>query len=135
MSGNYQCGCGQKTKNPSGICDKCLEKVRFLNRIREIVGITPKQRKKKTKYKYETYLAFKPNRGYKDGKEQLCWYCEKACGRCSWSRSFTPIEGWEAEPTTVRNRDTAQRTTATYYIKACPEYEPLKMRRKVQSFE
>lgn len=32
--------------------------------------------------------------------QTLCWRCAKACGKCSWSdRSFTPVEGWVAEPT------------------------------------
>ena len=30
-------------------------------------------------------------------KEQLCWACQKACGDCSWSSCFQPVEGWTAE--------------------------------------
>ena len=37
-------------------------------------------------------------------KEQLCWACQKACGDCSWSSCFQPVEGWTAEK--------------------CPEYVP-----------
>lgn len=29
-------------------------------------------------------------------KEQLCWTCQKACGECSWSSCFQPVEGWTA---------------------------------------
>jgi hypothetical protein len=110
--------------------------MRFLNRIREIVGRFPsekdlKERKsKRKKAKYETYLAYKP-KNHVNSKDQLCWYCEKAGGLCSWSKDFTPVEGWDAEPDTIRNRDTIHRTTKTYYIKSCPEYEPLKMRREI----
>lgn len=114
MNTKKVCGCGQKTKNPIGICDQCLTKMRFLNRIREIVGRFPsekdlKERKsKRKKAKYETYIAYK--------KDQLCWYCDKAGGLCSWSKDFTPVEGWDAEPDTIG-------TIKTYY--------PLKMRREI----
>lgn len=124
------CGCGQKTKNLSGVCDKCREKIIILNRIRDFINSLPSEKRKRSKAKYETYLAFKPNRGYKDGKDQLCWYCEKAGGLCSWSKDFTPVEGWEAEPDVLRIREKENGVVQTYYIKACPEYEPLKTLRE-----
>lgn len=36
-------------------------------------------------------------------KEQLCWTCQKACGDCSWSSCFQPVEGWTAEKYTARH--------------------------------
>lgn len=51
-------------------------------------------------------------------KPQPCWRCRKYAGGCSWSRSFTPIPGWEAEPTTL------MRGAPSYRIIRCPEYEP-----------
>lgn len=30
-------------------------------------------------------------------REQLCWDCKNAVGRCPWSRNFTPVDGWDAE--------------------------------------
>ena len=39
--------------------------------------------------------------------DQLCWKCQRATGnkdlQCSWFRDFTPIKGWIAEPTNIRN--------------------------------
>ncbi len=46
---------------------------------------------------------------------QLCWYCKKAAAGCSWSKNFTPINGWKAEKTTVNGID-------TYAISDCPEF-------------
>ena len=36
----------------------------------------------------------------------LCWECENACGKCSWSRDFTPVEGWSAKPTKILSNTT-----------------------------
>lgn len=49
---------------------------------------------------------------------QICWRCGKALGGCCWSRSFKPVPGWEAEPTTL------MRGAPSYRIIRCPEYEP-----------
>ena len=38
-------------------------------------------------------------------KPTLCWSCAKACKKCSWSRNFEPVKGWEAEPTTLQLAD------------------------------
>lgn len=38
-------------------------------------------------------------------KETLCWTCQNACGGCSWSKSFTPVEGWDAKPTKHKHVD------------------------------
>lgn len=48
-------------------------------------------------------------------EEQLCWTCAKACGGCSWSRAFVPVEGWEAKQSKTR--------ADGYRIVRCPEYE------------
>lgn len=54
----------------------------------------------------------------------ICIECQKACGGCSWSKSFEPIEGWTAKkchlPMVGRNSVTY---IETYYITACPEFE------------
>lgn len=59
-------------------------------------------------------------------KDNICWSCQNACGDCSWSRSFTPIKDWTAEPTKLV--DSAGRVTDSFYITQCPEYK--KGRRK-----
>lgn len=51
--------------------------------------------------------------------EQLCWSCKNACGGCSWSSKYQPIEGWEA---THVYRIDAGRQMDTYSITACPEF-------------
>ena len=34
----------------------------------------------------------------KNREDSICWVCARACdGSCSWSDSFTPVEGWTAE--------------------------------------
>ena len=48
-------------------------------------------------------------------KEQLCWSCQKACGGCSWSSCFQPVEGWKAEKVHRKTYD-------SYRIEKCPEY-------------
>lgn len=47
--------------------------------------------------------------------ESLCWRCDRAIGGCSWSRSFTPVEGWEAQ---------YNPTIKSYHVISCPEYVP-----------
>lgn len=44
--------------------------------------------------------------------EQLCWSCGNACGKCSWSSAFIPVDGWVAEKV----------PGDTYSITACSEY-------------
>ena len=53
---------------------------------------------------------------------QLCCFCKKSCGGCSWSKKFVPVAGWTAVPTIIRN-GRGQRDTESYKITACPEYE------------
>lgn len=46
---------------------------------------------------------------------QICWYCKKCCGECSWSRDLTPIEGWTAKKTKTEG--------GSYRISKCPQFE------------
>ena len=57
----------------------------------------------------------------------ICWHCEKASGRCSWSRSFTPVEGWEAIPTKHEEKlaGGCVREVRSYDVYSCPEFELL----------
>lgn len=54
----------------------------------------------------------------------LCWSCAKACGGCSWSREFKPIDGWDAIPTKIRipDDDGGARYCDSFKITACPQY-------------
>ena len=69
--------------------------------------------------------------------ETLCWGCEKAQKRCSWSKRFEPVKGWEAEPTKVyiREETLPSGEVKRYYqdsfdVYKCPEFEPLKGMKK-----
>ena len=59
----------------------------------------------------------------------ICYYCKKAVGNCSWSEYdpkakkllFKPVPGWTAEPSFQKN---GKKIIETYYITACPEFDP-----------
>lgn len=51
----------------------------------------------------------------------ICETCENSVGRCSWSKRFEPVEGWEAEPTRVICDN---RYEQSYRVRKCPEYDP-----------
>lgn len=75
---------------------------------------------------------------YKETRKhsQLCWNCEKACGKCSWSKNFTPVPGWNATPTKIISYTTSvagnKRHRKKFYIDSyeihgCPEFELMEM--------
>ena len=43
------------------------------------------------------------------GKVTLCWVCQNCFGGCSWSRDYTPVEGWK---------------TRANLVLSCPEFQP-----------
>ena len=48
----------------------------------------------------------------------LCWDCANACtDGCSWSKSFIPVEGWDAVEMHI-GRD------PSYLVKECPKFVP-----------
>lgn len=54
-----------------------------------------------------------------DENGQLCWNCKNACGGCSWSKCFKPVEGWGATPTTI---DDNEGNIRSYRVHSCPEF-------------
>lgn len=56
---------------------------------------------------------------YNNRANDLCFRCDNACGGCSWSKDFTPVEGWTAEKTKIWIGRT---TIDSYRITACPEF-------------
>lgn len=50
----------------------------------------------------------------------LCFRCDKACGGCSWSKSFAPIPGWTAEPSRICVG--IDNFVETWHITDCPEF-------------
>lgn len=55
--------------------------------------------------------------------ESLCFKCGNCVDGCSWSRTFTPVDGWKAEPNYI-NSDEAE----SYHVVECPLYVPDKPR-------
>lgn len=56
----------------------------------------------------------------------LCWSCAKAVGGCAWSKSFKPIPGWNAIPSSINYYSAADKKVMqdpTYLVMECPEYE------------
>lgn len=72
-------------------------------------------------------------------KPTLCWSCKNACGGCSWSKSFAPVEGWTARPTKVvkwgrwktKSGKSVRRAyeEQSYHVEACPLYQREKKRK------
>lgn len=65
----------------------------------------------------------KTNKGRKidtSAKNQPCWTCQKALLGCSWSKSFTPVEGWKAIP--IQRLHMNETAKMGYQILYCPEY-------------
>lgn len=62
----------------------------------------------------------------------ICWRCANNCGGCSWSKNFTPVEGWTAVPTELQARGTGEKndTISSYDVYACPEFELMERLKK-----
>lgn len=66
-----------------------------------------------------------------ESKATLCWRCENACGRCSWTEvdpdtqqiRYQPVPGWVAIPTTLSMGRPA-RPQRSYQVLTCPEFDP-----------
>lgn len=61
-------------------------------------------------------------------KGALCWKCSKATGGCSWSKCLLPVDGWEAEATTVDG-------LPTHKVVSCPCFEKDKKKVPVKDIE
>lgn len=61
----------------------------------------------------------------KNVKTTLCWECAKNGGLCSWSKNFTPVEGWEAIPTKIQARGAYNEhgEIDSFKVISCPEFE------------
>lgn len=57
--------------------------------------------------------------------DSLCWYCQNACGNCSWSRTLKPVEGWEVNIIDIQHKaNNKTYITQSYKVINCPEYIP-----------
>ena len=93
------------TKNMNIIADVCMCNV-------PIVESKPKRIEKKT---------------------TLCWDCAKNGGLCSWSKNFTPVEGWEAIPTKINARGYDYYEIDSYKVVKCPEFELMERLKKKEA--
>lgn len=76
------------------------------------------------KYAKRTIIAYRrAQEEERARKQQLCWICKNACGGCSWSRAFKPVEGWMATPTIILQEDNYIKLIPSYHITACPEFK------------
>lgn len=57
---------------------------------------------------------------YTNEKYTKCWTCKNACGGCSWSREFIPVNCWKAEKRRIAANVGYEET---YMIYDCPEYK------------
>lgn len=56
--------------------------------------------------------------------ESLCWQCDNTGGRCPWTKAFQPVEGWKAEPVTIKNYAGTQ-SIESYCVIKCPLFKKL----------
>lgn len=61
----------------------------------------------------------------------LCWKCGN-CGKCSWSQSFKPVEGWQARATCFVDQG---KTVNSYIVLSCPEFKQLSKVKRDRDFE
>lgn len=52
-----------------------------------------------------------------------CCSCVNACGEtaCSWAKDFTPVEGWDAEPSVISPQYSYRQDS--YLVYSCPLYK------------
>ena len=57
-------------------------------------------------------------------KPTLCWKCEKACGGCSWSADFKPVDGWKAKKTIIsaNHGNGSALEIESYLVRSCPKF-------------
>lgn len=78
-----------------------------------LIADTDVRKVQKIEIDRDTMIHLITNHRLKDNdRTNLCFDCGKACGKCSWSRDFTPVKGWVAKQT----RD-------SYEIMSCPEFD------------
>lgn len=55
----------------------------------------------------------------------ICWDCQKACGKCPWSREFREVKNWIALPTKIKTFDVngEPKTIDSFIIMYCPLFE------------
>lgn len=58
-------------------------------------------------------------------RDTLCWSCQNACGKCSWSRKFKRVKGWRAKKTIIKSdANSLESEIQSYLVLSCPKYIP-----------
>ena len=61
---------------------------------------------------------------YKPRPDTLCWDCKNSANNgCEWSRSFKPVEGWNAVPSAILVGGANDKYTDSYLVLECPKFE------------
>ena len=55
----------------------------------------------------------------REKKEQICWRCQRELCDCSWMKSSIPVDGWDADPVIVKDKEGDIRS---FKIKYCPNF-------------
>ena len=111
-------------------------KERYIEDLNENWTSDPREAKQfASKVIAETYIHY---RGYKrcvieDAKvrkanalkysQTKCWNCRNAT-KCEWSQG-KPVPDWCAIPTKIRNRQSEDGFTDSYFVVYCPKYEKI----------
>ncbi len=66
--------------------------------------------------------------------DSLCWKCQNSCCRCSWSKSFKPVQGWTATPTVIQGKLKTD-IIHSYFVTDCPLFKRDKPRRKKSEYD
>ena len=69
---------------------------------------------------YIAQKAKERHKGRYQKKEQICWRCKNATGKCSWSAFGKPVCGWVATPCIIKSD--GERDINTYSIISCPQF-------------
>lgn len=58
-------------------------------------------------------------------KQTLCWRCANACGGCSWSADFVPVDGWNAISTVIHadHGRGFEEDVPSFIVTACPQFK------------
>ena len=59
--------------------------------------------------------------------DSLCWDCQNAVAKCSWSINFIPVEGWEAKPIKIKQKKNI--FIDSFIVLNCPKFIRDKNRR------
>jgi hypothetical protein len=60
-------------------------------------------------------------------RSTLCWKCQRAVGlnMCEWADRFEPVEGWDAEETSIQlHANGIVETTQSFMVRSCPKFIP-----------